>query len=170
MKNKYAQSITDAFLEFIKSSNRKPNLLETEDGREYVNKICNEFLNSNNIKRCSSYTDKGAVFAERFDRSIGNFLKKPAFEKGNADWLNELPSVIKKYNMAIHISTKMTCNQTSKNSKEKLVCSNIQDRRVRQQPKFKLGQLVCTADIKQVFSKGDSTIYSYELRTKTEVL
>ena len=43
MKNKYAQSITDAFSEIIKSSNRKPNLLETDDGMEYVNKIFNEF-------------------------------------------------------------------------------------------------------------------------------
>ena len=29
--NKYAQSITDAFSQIIKTSNRKPNLLETDD-------------------------------------------------------------------------------------------------------------------------------------------
>ena len=48
--------------------------------------------------------------------------------------------------------------------------SFLQDRRIRQQPKFKLGQLVRTADIKIVFSKGDSTKYSYKLYTKTEVI
>ena len=47
LKNKYAQSIIDAFSEIIKSSNRKPNLLETDDGKEYVKKIFNEFLNNN---------------------------------------------------------------------------------------------------------------------------
>ena len=36
LKNKYVQSITDAFSEIIKSSNRKPNHLETDDGKEYV--------------------------------------------------------------------------------------------------------------------------------------
>ena len=36
LKNKYAQSIRDAFSEFIKSSNRKPNLFETDGGKEYV--------------------------------------------------------------------------------------------------------------------------------------
>ena len=51
LKNKYAQSITDAFSQIIKSSRRKPNLLETDDGKEYVNKIFNEFLNNHNIKR-----------------------------------------------------------------------------------------------------------------------
>ena len=64
LKNKYAQSITDAFSQNVKSSKRKPNLLETDDGKEYVNKIFNEFLNNNKIKRYSRYTDKGAVFAE----------------------------------------------------------------------------------------------------------
>ena len=64
----------------------------------------------------------------------------------------------------------MTPNQASKKSNGKLVYSNLQDRRVKQQPKYKLGQLVRTADIKKVFSKGDSTNYSYLLYTITEVI
>ena len=39
LTNKYAPSITDTFSEIVKSSNRKPNLLETDDGKEYVSKI-----------------------------------------------------------------------------------------------------------------------------------
>ena len=170
LKNKYAQSITDAFSEIIKSSNRKPNLLETDDGKEYVNKIFNEFLNNNKIKRYSRYTDKGAVFAERFNKTIRNILKKPVFEKGRADWISELPSVNKKYNNTIHNTIKMTPVQASKKSNEKLVYSNLQDRRAKQQPKFKLGDLVRTADIKHVFSKGDSTNWSYKLYSITEVI
>ena len=37
-------------------------------------------------------------------------------------------------------------------------------------PKNKLGQLVRTADIKKVFSKGDSKNYSFKLYTITEVI
>ena len=170
LKNKYAQSITDAFSQIIKTSKRKPNRLETDDGKEYVNKIFNEFLNNNKIKRYSRYTDKGAVFAERFNRTIRNLLKKPVFEKGNADWLSELPSVVKKYNNSFHHSIKMTPIQASKKANEKVVYTNLQDRRVKQQPKYKLGDLVRTADIKRVFSKGDSTNWSYKLYTITEVL
>ena len=169
LKNKYAQSITDAFSQIIKSSRRKPNLLETDDGKEYVNKIFNEFLNNKNIQRYSRNTVLGAVFAERFNRTIRNLLKKPVFEKGNADWLSELPSVTKQYNNTIHHSIKMTPNQASKKTNEK-VYSNLQDRRVRQKPKFKLGDLVRTADIKRVFSKGDSTNWSYKLYTITEII
>ena len=41
LKNKYAQSRTDAFFQFVKSSKRKPNLIETDDAKEYVNKFSN---------------------------------------------------------------------------------------------------------------------------------
>ena len=51
LKNKYAQSITDAFSQIVTSSKRKPNLLEKDDGKEYVNKIFDEFLNNHNIKK-----------------------------------------------------------------------------------------------------------------------
>ena len=99
-----------------------------------------------------------------------NLLKKPVLLAGIADWLSELPSVIKQYNNTIHQSIKMTPNQASKKSNEREVYSNLQDRKVRQKPKFKLGQLIRTADIKRVFSKRDSTNWSNILYTKTEVI
>ena len=84
LKNKYVQSITDAFSQIVKISKRKPNLLETDDDKEYVEKGFNEFLNKKNIKRYSRYNDDGAVFAERFNRILGNLFKKPVFLAGKA--------------------------------------------------------------------------------------
>ena len=118
--------------------NRKPNLLETDDGREYVNKIFNELPKKDNIKRYSRYADKRAVFADSFNRTVRNSLKKPVLFTGNAFWLSELPSVINQYNNTIHSSTEMTPNQAYKKSNEKLVYSNLQDRRDKQEPEFKL--------------------------------
>ena len=97
-------------------------------------------------------------------------LKKPIFLAGNADWLSEIPSIVKKYNNTIHHSIKMNPNQASKKTNERKVYSNLQDRRVGQKPKVKLGQLVRTADIKRVFSKRDSTNYSYKLYTITGII
>ena len=51
LKNKYAQSIKDAFFQINKSSIRQPYLLDIDNGTEYVNKIFKEFLNEHNIKR-----------------------------------------------------------------------------------------------------------------------
>jgi len=93
LKNKYAQSKTDAFSQFVKTSKRKPNLLERDDGTEYVIKFFNEFLNNNKIKRYSRNNSLGKLFAERFNKTSRNLLKKPVFLKRNADWLSEHPSV-----------------------------------------------------------------------------
>ena len=122
------------------------------------------------IQHYSRCTDKGSSIAERVIRTIGNLIKEPVFEKGNADGLSELLSVVKKYNITIHSSTKMTPNQASKKSNERKVYSNLQGERRKLNPKYKLGQLVRTADIKRVFSRSDSTKWSYKLYTITEII
>ena len=64
----------------------------------------------------------------------------------------------------------MTPIQASKKVNEKSVYSNLKDKREVRKPNYKLGQLVRTADIKRVFSKGDSTNYSYLIYTITEFI
>ena len=64
----------------------------------------------------------------------------------------------------------MTPIQASKKSKKKLIFTNLRDRRVKQKPNIHLSQLVRTADIKRVSSKGGSKNWSYKLYTITEVI
>ena len=170
LKNKYSQTITNEFSNILAKSKRKLLKLESDRGTEFYNSIFQNFLKSKNIQHYSRYTDKGPSIAERVIRTVRNLLKKPVFEKGNADWLSELPSVVKKYNNTIHSSTKMTPIQACKKSNERKVYSNLQDQRDKQHPKYRLGQLIRTADIKRVFSKGDSTNWSYKLYTITEII
>ena len=170
LKNKYSQTITNEFSSILTKSKRKSLKIESDRGTEFHNSIFQNFLKSRKIHHYSRYTDKGPSIAERVIRTIRNLMKKPVFLAGNAYWISELSSVTKQYNNTIHHSIKMTPNQASKKSNEKLVYSNLKDRKVKQQPKFKLGQLVRTADIKKVFSKGDSTNYSYKLYTITEII
>ena len=170
LKNKYSQTITNEFSNILTKSQRKPIKIESDRDKDWYNSIFQNFLKSKNIHHYSRFTDKSPSVAERVIRTVRNLLKKPVFEKGNADWISELPSVIKQYNKTIHHSTEMTPIQASKNLNEKEVYSNLKDDREVPRPKFKLGQLVRTADIKRVFSKGDSTNYSYKLYTITEVI
>ena len=127
-------------------------------------------MKNKNVQRYSRFTDKGPSITERVIRTIRNLIKKPVFSAGNADWLSELPSVIKQHNNSFHHSIKKTPFQASKKSIEKEVFSNLKDKRDFRKPKYKLGQLVRTADIIKVFSKGDSTSWSYILYKITEVI
>ena len=170
LKNKHGETVTKEFSIILTTSKRKPLKVESDRGNECYNSIFQNFLKNKNIHHCSRFTDKGPSIAERVIRTIRNLLKKSVFLAGNADWLSELPHIVDKYNNTIHHSINMTPIQASKKVKEKEVYSNFQDRRDKHPPKFKLGQLVRTVDIKRVFSKGDSTNYSYNLYTITQII
>ena len=73
------------------SSKRSPNLIESDRGKEFYNNIFQDFLIKNNIKIYSRNTSLGAVFTERFNRTIRTLLKRPVFEKGDGNWIDVLP-------------------------------------------------------------------------------
>ena len=61
IKNKNAMTIKGSFENILISSKRKPNLIETDNGKEFYNNIFQNFLNNNNIKLYSINTHLGAV-------------------------------------------------------------------------------------------------------------
>ena len=121
LKNKNAQTIKDSFENILITSKRKPNLIESDRGREFYNNIFQDFLNKNNIKLYSRNSSYGAVFAERFNRTIRDLLKKVVFEKGDGNWIDVLPTITKQYNNRVHSSTKLTPIQASLKKNEGFV-------------------------------------------------
>ena len=170
LKNRNASTIKDSFENIIINSKRKPNLIESDRGREFYNNIFQDFLNKNNIKIYSRNTSLGAVFAERFNLAIRNLLKRPVFEKGDGNWIEILSTITKQYNNRIHSSTKMTPIQASLKKNEGYVYKNLSDKRKKISPKFQINDLVRTADLKKTFSKGDTTNWSYILYKITETI
>ena len=170
IKNKNAQTIKDSFENIIISSKRKPNLIESDRGKEFYNKIFQDFLNKNNINHYSRNTFLGAVFAESFNKSIRDLLKRPVFEKGDGNWIDVLPTITKQYNNRIHSSTKLTPIQASLKKNEGYVYKNLLDKRKKRDPKFQLNNLVRVADLKKTFSKGEMTNWSYKLYKITEII
>ena len=149
LKNKISQTKTNEFSNILSTSKRSPIKLKSERGAEFYNSIFHNLLKRKNIQPYSRFTDKGPSKAERVIRTVRNLIKKPVFLKGNADWLSELPSVIKKYKNTIHSSTKMTPIQLSKKkANEKEVYSNLKGNREVRKPKINLCELVRTGDIK----------------------
>ena len=129
LKNKNAQTIKDSFENTLISSKRSPNLIESDRGKEFFNNIFQDFLNKNNIKLYSRNSSYGAVFAERFNRTIRDLLKRPVFEKGDGNWIDILPKITKQYKNRIHSSTKLTPIQASLKKNEGYVYKNLLDKR-----------------------------------------
>ena len=170
LKNKNDQTIKDSFENILTSSKRKPNLIESDRGKEFYNNIFQDFLNKNNIKLYSRNSSYGAVFAERFNRTIRDLLKKPVFEKGDGNWIDVLPTITKQYNNTIHTSTKLSPKDASLKKNEGFVYQNLLDKRKKVKPKYQINDLVRTADLKKTFSKSDTTNWSYKLYKITEII
>ena len=170
LKNKNAQTIKDSFENILINSKRKPNLIEIHRGKEFYNNTFQDFLNKNDIKLYSRNTSYGAVFAERFNRTIRDLLKKIVFERDDANWIDILPTITKQYNNRIHSSTKLSPKDASLKKNEGFVYKNLLDKRNKIKPKFQINDLVRTADLKRTFSKGDTTNWSYKLYKITEII
>ena len=134
LKNKNAQAKKDSIENVVKNSKRKPNLLEGDRDRGFYNNIFQDFLNKNNIKLYSRHSYLGAVFAERFNRTISDFLKKIVFKRGDANWIDILPAITKQYNNRTHSSTKLTPIQAILKKNESYVCKNLLDKRKKIKP------------------------------------
>ena len=170
LKNKNAKTIKDSFENILISSKRKPNLSETDRGKEFYNNIFKDFLNKNNIKLYSRNTSLGAVFAERFNRTKRDLLKRPVFEKADGNWIDVLQTIRKQNNNRIPSSTKLSPKDASLKKNEGYVYKNLLDKRKKIKPKFQINDLVRTADLKRTFSKGDTTNWSYKLYKITEII
>ena len=103
----------------------------TDRSKEFYNGILQNFVKNNDIKPYSRNSSFGAVFAERFNKSIRNIPKKFVFERGDANWIDALPTVTKQCNNRIHSSTKINRIQASLKKNEEFVCNNLLDKKKR---------------------------------------
>ena len=170
LKNTNAQTIKDSFENILISSKRSPNLIETDRGKEFYDNNFQDLLNKNNIKLYSRNTSYGAVYAERFNRSLRDLLKKPVFEKKNGNWIDILVTITKQYNNRVHTSTKLTPIEASLKKNGGYVYKYLIDKRKKVTPKCQINDLVRTADLKKTFSKSDMTNWSYSLNKITEIV
>ena len=112
----------------------------------------------------------GAVFAERFNLTIRDLIKRPIFEKGVGKWVDILPNITKQYNNGVHTSTKLTPIRANLKKNKGYVYKNLLDKRKKITLKFQINNLVRTTDLKKTISKGDTTNWSYKMYKITEII
>ena len=102
------------------------NLVETERGKEFLNKVFPDFFKKTITKK-SINTSIRADFAERFNRTIKDLLTRSVLLKGDANWIYVLPTKTKQHFIRIHSSTKLTPKQASLKNNEGYVFGNLLD-------------------------------------------
>ena len=102
---------------------------------EFYDSNFQNFLKNKSIINYSRNTSSGAVFAERFDKSIRNLLEKRVFWKRVATIVGMLPSKTKHYNYRIHSSTKLTPTKAGLKKNEGFFYKFLLDKRKKIQTK-----------------------------------
>jgi transposase InsO family protein len=74
LENKTGKEVTKAFEKILKTSKRKPLLLHTDKGREYLNVTFQKMLNKYGITIYHTFTKEKSAIAERVIRTVNQKL------------------------------------------------------------------------------------------------
>ena len=87
LKDKTGKSILDGFKQIVKESNRIPKNIWVDEGKEFYNKLMNEWLKENNIIRYSTHGEHKSVVIERFNRTLKELMWKRFTSENTRNWI-----------------------------------------------------------------------------------
>ena len=171
LKSKTSSSIISAFEKIFNHS--CPTKLQTDRGKEFVNKEFKKFLksydvhlfHSNNIEiKCS--------LVERFNRTLKSKMFKYFTSKGTNKYIDVLDKLTRSYNNSKHRITKMRPNRIDFKNKDKVFKNIYGYNTLRdllysryQIPKFKIGDKVRIKYIMNKFDRGYYPNWSDQIYT-----
>ena len=145
LKEKTGSSVTDAFVQILKKSKRKPSLLHADMGKEFVNSTFKKMLEEYKIKLYHTFSENKSSIIERFNRSLNEKLRLHFEINKNFHWYKILPAILKEYNEKdVHRTTGMTPAKASlKQNEEKIYSRMYPLKKFRlQKPIFKIDDRV----------------------------
>ena len=116
LKTKKRDSIVERFKSILKNSDRKPNKIWMDHGKEFYNNKFKSFLKNNNIEIYSTFNEGKSVVVERFIKTLKNKIYKHMTVVGKNVYFNDLDDIVKNYNNTIHSSIKIKPNDVNDNN------------------------------------------------------
>ena len=175
MKHKDGLSVSNAFKDVIKKSNRKANKLFVDEGKEFYNSHMYNlfrFKKEDILEKDENGEYKNKIYSvfntsknpviERFNKTLTNKLWKQFTINKNQKWLKILQPIVSKYNNKIH--------STIKNTTPKLASLDPSSIRIKtdenvsnKKPKLKIGNRVRIFKHKNRFEKGYKGYWTEEI-------
>ena len=103
LKTKSGPSLLEAMKKLLAEAHpRKPNRLQTDKGKEFLNKPVQDFLKANAINHFASESDQKAAMVERFNRTLKSRMWKYFTANDTYRYLDVLDDLLYGYNHAKH--------------------------------------------------------------------
>ena len=165
LKSKKGLSIEKAF-NTIFQSGRKPEILYTDKGREFTNRIVQKMLKAKDVKFFTSQNETKASVVERFNRTLKSKMYKYFTWKTNLQYIDILQQFVVSYNNTVHRSIKMKPKDVNERNEKQVWETLYKDKQVTKKPlrfKFQVGDSVRVNKSRMVFEKSYLPGWSEEI-------
>ena len=158
LKDKTGKSLVDAFDTVFKKDERVPERLQTDAGKEFLNKEFQRFLTSKNVHHFVTYNETKAQIVERLNRTLKNRMWRYFTFQNGRRYVEILPALVEGYNKAYHRSIGTAPERVTQiNAQDiwhRLYGKDFVKRSTRVRFKFKVGDKVRISKKKGTFEKG----------------
>ncbi|GBN67375.1 Putative uncharacterized transposon-derived protein F54H12.3 [Araneus ventricosus] len=169
IKNKNAKEILSAFK--IIFAERKPIKLQTDKGKEFLNKLFQNYLKKMKIKFFVTNNNTKASIIERFNRTLKTKMWKYFTENNTKKYIDIIDKLMLSYNNTWHRSIQMTPTSVTFENQSQAWKNLYTEKKTKlTKPKFKVGDTVRISKEKLLFEKGYEQNWTLEIFTIDQVL
>ena len=176
MLRKTGKALKEA-LEDVFKEGHLPKMIWADEGTEFYNKDVKAFLKKHKVSLYSTGNPEKSSVVERWNRTMKTWLWKYFTANGTHRFIDVLQALVKKYNSTLHRSTKLTPVEARNPSKYMQLFRNLYLEKVKKMsklykgkvPKFKVGDKVRLAVLKDKFEKAYIINYTDKIYTIKEV-
>ena len=155
IQNKGGEEMKKAFeLLFKMAHPRKPQKLQTDAGKEFLNKDVQKVLKSQGVHHFVSHSDQKAAVVERFNRTLKTKIWTYFTAKQTNNYIENLQDFVKSYNNSFHRSIGMRPADVSPEDQHR-IWNRLYGNNPRRSKKPSLvGEKTRISKVKGIFEKG----------------
>lgn len=163
LKTKRGEDIVNAFK--IIFSKRKPQSLQTDQGKEFLNSKFQKFLKQNNVRFFTTYNTTKSSIIERYNKSLKSKMWKYFTAHNTFRYIDVLDELVSSYNHTFHRSIQLAPAEVTQENESDVFFTLYGDlENVKRKPcVFKPGEYVRISRAKLTFEKGYTSNFTEEL-------
>ena len=164
LKNKSGITLTEAFSGLVR--NKKPTMLQTDKGKEFINSIFQKFLADNAIRFYTSENeDIKCALVERFNRTLKTRMWRYFTHASTLRYLDVLDGLLESYNSSVHSAIKMTPASVGPHNSKEISARLYPPKKPIKAWKFEIGDRVRLRQARKAFIKGYLPAWTEEIFT-----
>jgi len=167
LKTKFASEVVEAFKSICNASGRRPLLLQTDQGKEFENRIFRSHLATIGTVQFSVKSEYKAALVERFHRTLRGRMWRYFTANNTKRWIEVLPKLLHSYNNRPHGALDAGRYTPSQVVKDVLLRAHLRKQRNAQEriikPRYSVGDYVRLSRAKKVFQHGYTANWTREI-------